>query len=383
MNTQERVSRPNIWELRTEASNAYTIIESSDLFSTKNSQLVTAAKLAPGERRLIVVDSRVDQLYGDEIRRFFAQHRIITRTVVMAAGEVNKTMDSVLRIIDAAEELGIRRYSDPIIAVGGGVVTDTTGAAAHIYQRGTPHIRIPTTLVGLVDAGIGLKVGINYGDRKNLIGGYQAALASLLDYKFLKTLPLRHIRNGLFEILKIAIVCDRELFELLEVNMTELVAQRLATPAGTEVIRRAVTGMLLQLRDNPFERELRRRVDFGHTFSPRIEMDSHGKLLHGEAVGIDMALCCGISVKRGLLDENSASRMATLLMSASLSLSNDLCDVRRLASALEETARHRDGSQHVFLPTSIGHGVFVEDIRYDDLIDAARWVEQLRQREQI
>ena len=326
-----------------------------------------------------MVDTSVHELYGDKIEHYLIERKVDSSVITMEAGEAQKSLKSVLRVVDAAEEFGLRRYSDPIIVIGGGVISDTVGFAAHLYQRGVPHIRIPTTLVGLVDAGIGVKVGVNYGNRKNLIGGYQAPLATILDRSFLRTLPARHIRNGMAEIIKIAIACDSRLFELLESNMTELLGEQLHTPAGREVVRRAVQAMLTQIECNPFERYLQRSVDFGHTFSPKIEMDSAGELLHGESVAIDMALCCQIAWQRNMLCQADMTRIFAVLMSAGLPLDHNLCTLPRLDLALADTVRHRDGMQHMFLPRGIGCGEFVEDIGFEDLTESLRAVKEFWQ----
>jgi 3-dehydroquinate synthase len=324
-----------------------------------------------------VTDGNVNLLYRQRLNRYFAERGAEIAIHVMPPGESQKSMESLVNIFDAIERFGIRRYSDPIFAIGGGVVTDTVGCAAHLYRRGTPHIRIPTTLVGLVDAGIGVKVGVNFRNHKNLIGSYQPPMISVMDRKFLATLPLRHVRNGMAEIIKIAIVCDSSLFDILESAMDELLDERLQTDLGFRVIDHSITAMLEQIRINPWEHELRRPADFGHTFSPRIEMDSNGSLLHGESVAIDMALCCGIALRRGLLDDVSASRIVDVLISAGLPLCHKLSTPPRLCRALEDTMSHRDGWQHIFLPTAIGRGVFVEDISVDDIEESLRWVCEL------
>jgi 2-epi-5-epi-valiolone synthase len=366
MNTYDE-SRSESWELKATLSETYPIIESESILDPGNGELSRVARLEPGARRLVVVDARVHELYGDRIEHYFAEREVDSCVITMEAGEAQKSLDSVLRVVEVAEEFGLRRYSEPIMAIGGGVISDTVGCAAHLYQRGVPHIRIPTTLVGLVDAGIGVKVGVNYGNRKNLIGAYQAPLAAILDRSFMLTLPARHIKNGMAEIIKIAIACDGRLFELLELNMTELLSEQLNTPVGREVIRRAVRAMLTQIECNPFERYLQRSVDFGHTFSPRIEMDSAGELLHGESVAIDMALCCQIAWKRKMLSQADVARIFAVLVSTGLSLDHNLCTLPRLGLALADTVRHRDGMQHVFLPLGIGYGEFVEDISFEEL----------------
>jgi 2-epi-5-epi-valiolone synthase len=347
----------------------YEVIRSCNAFEPGNRTLIDVARCTPGARRFLVTDDNVRSLYGEQIGRYFEAHDVEIHIHAMESGEQHKTLASVIAIIEALEEFGIRRFSDPIIAVGGGVVTDTVGLAAHLYRRGTPYVRVPTTLVGLVDAGIGLKVGVNFGGSKNIIGSFHSPLASIIDRTFLSTLPGRHVSNGLAEVIKIAIACDHELFELIE----SALQGDLPSSIDDNLIAQAIAAMLGQLQANPRERELRRAVDFGHTFSPGLEIDSAGELLHGESVALDMALSCGIAVRRRLLSNQSAARIVGALVTSGLPLDHRLCTPPRLRRGLEQATRHRDGSQHLFLPTRIGGGVFVEDVSSDEIAAAVGW----------
>ena len=118
------------------------------------------------------------------------------------------------------------RRKEPIIAIGGGVCLDVAGLAANLYRRNTPLIKIPTTVMAAVDASIGIKTAVNFHGRKNKMGTYCAPLAVFIDKTFLKTLGERHLSNGSAEILKMACIKDRDLFELLEKHSKDLVVNR-------------------------------------------------------------------------------------------------------------------------------------------------------------
>src|SRR5205823_4501971 len=160
--------------------------------------------------------------------------------------------------------------------------------AASIYRRGTPYIRVPTTLVAMVDAGVGVKTGINYRGNRNRIGTYFSPLASFIDRSFLLSLPDRHLRCGMAEILKVGIARDPRLFDLIETWGAALLRDRLQSAEGEEVMRRAIDGMLAELEPNLWERSLERAMDLGHTFGPVLEASTRGDLLHGEAVALDI-----------------------------------------------------------------------------------------------
>ncbi|MFL5355931.1 sedoheptulose 7-phosphate cyclase [Archangium sp.] len=328
-------------------------------------------------RRLVVIDANVDRLHGERIRRYFTHHGVKHNILTLPVSEAEKTMDSVFTVLRRIDEFGISRRHEPIIAIGGGVLLDIVGLAASLYRRSTPYIRVPTTLIGLVDAGVGAKTGVNHGAHKNRLGSYFPAKTTLLDRGFLETLDPRHIVNGLAEILKIALIKDRALFELLERHGPTLIEERLQgeTPesarGATQVIERAITGMLEELEMNLWEHKLERVVDYGHSFSPTLEMLALPELLHGEAVNIDMALTTLLSVQRGLIRPAEQQRIFTLMRALGLPVYHRLCEPSVLEAALADTVRHRDGLQRLPLAMGIGSACFVNDLQPSELYRAA------------
>ncbi|MFF9002246.1 sedoheptulose 7-phosphate cyclase [Streptomyces achromogenes] len=328
-----------------------------------------------GNRRFIVLDDHVERHYGDRLRTYLDAHGLEPTICVLAAEERTKTMDSVSHVVRALDTFGISRRHDPIIAVGGGVLLDIVGFAASLYRRSTPYVRVPTTLIGIVDAGVGVKTGVNFGSHKNRLGTYFAPALALLDRDFLATLDERHISNGLAEILKIALVKDMRLFSLLERHGTALVSSRMQARGAEgdvvqEVLERAIHGMLEELQPNLWESDLQRLVDYGHTFSPTIEMRALPDLLHGEAVGIDMALTTAIARRRGLVGAGEQRRIGAVMRRLRLPQYHPVCEVHSLAEALEDTVRHRDGLQRLPLPVGIGSARFVNDVVVEEIEQA-------------
>jgi 3-dehydroquinate synthase len=377
------------WTVEAVRQVRYHLVSSDHLFSPDNTTLLTGCPDAPlraGERRLVVIDENVDALYGAQIREFFAFHDIETTVLVLRADETVKQWDAVSRVVDAMNDFGIDRRREPVIAIGGGVLTDMVGFAASLYRRGTPYIRIPTTLIGLVDAGVGVKTGVNYDTGKNRLGTYAAATATFLDRSFLRSLDLRHISNGLAEILKMALIRSEELFELLEARGPEVRADRFQGSTGDlaqaadAIVAESIHLMLEELQPNLWESALERCVDYGHTFSPTIEMHALPELLHGEAVVIDMALTTALSALRGDVSQAQADRIFSVIRALGLPLWNDvLDDPGLLEAALRDTVRHRDGRQRLPLPVGIGRHRFVNDVDPAELRAAT---ELLRRRAQ-
>ncbi|MFI9326069.1 sedoheptulose 7-phosphate cyclase [Kitasatospora sp. NPDC052868] len=354
------------WSVRARQDVSYRVTQVTEVLSPANDALARAAGLTPGARRLVVVDEQVFALHGARIQEYFLSRKTVPHILRLPGGEQTKTIPSLEEIVRAADSIALARR-EPITAIGGGVLTDLVGLAAGLYRRGTPFVRIPTTLVGMVDAAVGAKNAVNFHGHKNRLGTYHPARDTLVDRAFLSTLDTRHISNGLAEIIKMAVIHDAALFDLLDAEAEQLVRRRLDGSAGQEVIRRAVGGMLEELEPNLWEHELRRAVDFGHTFSPGFEMAARPGLLHGEAVSIDMALSCALAVDQGLQSPADAVRVLRLLRRSGLPVWHPVCEVGLLWDALGESTRHRDGQQNIPLPVGIGKCVFVNELTEPEL----------------
>lgn len=367
------------WIVQTQQSVVYDVRIKTGLFDANDRDLIDVGSEGRSARlrRFVVIDEAVEALYGERIRQYFASHDVEAQIMSLDVSESAKTMQSVFDVVDGINSFGISRRHEPIIGIGGGVLLDIVGLAASLYRRSTPYIRVPTTLIGIVDAGIGAKTGVNYSSHKNRLGSYYAPKVVFLDREFLATLEPRELSNGLGEILKMALVKDRRLFELVEQHGAALIESRFQKhPVAREVLDRAIHGMLEELQPNLWEEHLERLVDFGHTFSPTLEMRALPSLLHGEAVSIDMALSTALSVARRLVSESEADRILTTMRAVGLPTSHELCQPDFLWEALEEAVAHRDGLQRMPLPVGIGDATFVNDVSLAELACAAAWLSE-------
>jgi 2-epi-5-epi-valiolone synthase len=363
------------WRVRAVTEASYEVRMCAGTLDPSRADLANAGATRQQRRRFVVVDENVYRLYGEQIRRYFAAHGFDITLKVVTVTEQRKTFDMVAKIARDIDDFGIDRRREPIIAFGGGVLLDVVGLTASLYRRGTPVVRVPTTLVGLVDAGIGVKTGINFNNHKNRLGTYSSAVLTLLDCSFLHSLPLRHISNGLAEVLKISLVKDAQLFELLEKHGPVLRAEKFSgcsRAAGDEVVRRAIQGMLEELQPNLWEARLERLPDYGHSFSPTIEMHVMPSLLHGEAVNLDMALTTVMAAGRGMMSRSERDRVLAVMSMLGLPCWHPAITAELLADALAETVRHRDGQQRVPLPVSIGHAHFVNDVSAAEIAVAVK-----------
>ncbi|GAA4958701.1 sedoheptulose 7-phosphate cyclase [Actinoplanes utahensis] len=358
---------------------SYEVRLCQDLFDHSNDQLVTAGAedVLPSRRRLIVVDARVHALFRERLRGYLDARGMSYRLCVLETTEPAKTMDAVFRVLSAMDDFGLSRRREPVLAIGGGVLTDIVGLAASMYRRSTPYVRVPTTLIGMVDAGIGSKTGVNFNRHKNRLGSYHPGAVTLIDPAFLAALPARHLRNGLAEVLKMALIRDRGLFRLLAADGSRLVTERMQSrgsaddgAAAQTVMRLAIDGMLKELQPNLWEQRLDRIVDYGHTFSPTLEMRALPELLHGEAVAVDMALSLVLARRRGMLTDDELTGARTVLANLGLPEWHPVCRPALLAEALADTVRHRDGRQLIPLTEGIGRARFVDDVTVAELTAA-------------
>ena len=259
------------------------------------------------------------------------------------------------------------------MAAGGGITLDLAALAANLFRRGVPCLRIPTTLVAAIDAGIGVKNAINFHRSKSRLGTYAAPYAVVVDPAFLSTLPDRQIRNGLSESLKIALVADRTLFELIEDNAFRFLMSKLRCAAGAELIQRSIRAMLLELSPNLYERTLDRSPDYGHTFSPIFEFAMDG-LEHGEAVALDMAIATALAVVMGILNVDDAKRILTVQSTLGLPIMRDEVTVDMLTRGIEDARKHRGGLLRMPVLCGIGHVIFLDEVSRLELHEALRFI---------
>lgn len=346
--------------LQSDLKRKHQIILTKDLFLPENSLFCETMQ---GRAGMIVISSRVDKLYGKKIRQYVAEKlpKMQDNILVIECGEKNKNNATIERIIAKADSIRLDRQS-PIVGIGGGICTDSCGLTASLFRRGVPHMKIPTTLVGLIDAGIGIKNGINFGSKKNLIGTFSPPEYSLIDHGFLPTLSNRHIICGVAEIIKMGIVVDKDIVTLLDSKGDLLVKTKFQYPVeeATAVIKKSILSMMRELSDNLFEIEsYKRAVDFGHTFSPYIESVSNYSILHGEAVSMDMALTCQLAYRLGIFPEATNEELFFLFERLNLPIYSELMEPSHLFESLKSIEAHRGGNLNLVVPTSIGAHTFI------------------------
>jgi 3-dehydroquinate synthase len=232
-------------------------------------------------------------------------------THFIRTGEQYKTLAEWQQILDA---MLLRQHerSTTLIALGGGMVGDMTGFAAACYQRGVNYIQIPTTLIAQVDAAIGGKTALNHPAGKNMLGSFYQPRCVIIDCDLLKTLAQREYIAGLAEVIKYALICDKDFFLWLENNMQNLLARDKS--ALLHAIQTSVSIKARIITQDEKETGLRSLLNFGHTFGHAMEAaNDYQNLLHGEAVAVGMWLACKLSVALDYLPVADFKRILRLL----------------------------------------------------------------------
>ncbi len=338
----------------------------------------TLSNLVAHRPVLLVSDLTVAAIYAPAWRRYSRQKLALAGELLLDLSEKSKAWNQVHDICGYALQCGLPR-NGVIIAVGGGVTLDVVGFAASIFRRGVHYLRIPTSLVGLVDVAVGVKQGVNSHGKKNLLGSFYPPLASINDYRFLKSLPAGEISCGMAEILKMALLRDPVMFEQLEQFGVDLVDSRFSRPPvlAEELLRRAELLMLEELAPNLFERTFARLVDFGHTFSPVIETATQHQIPHGRAVALDILISAALAVTLGHADTCLLKRLIALLPNLGLPVWDELVpssDV--LFDALPGIASHRGGSLNLILVAEPGRSLILHSLSRSDLNSALRLLKQ-------
>jgi len=357
------------WTINSSKNVCYEIKYMSNVFDVNDLTLVGNVT---NSRRLIIVDSFILQNYSKDIYSYFESNTSEFLLLPFVISEETKNMDTVFSIIECMEKFGLLRKSEPVIAIGGGSLLDAVGFACSIYRRGVPYIRVPTTLLSIVDVSVAIKTGVNHLGRRNRLGSYFPPDLVLLNRRFIESQSAREIANGLGEILKLAIINDLGLFELLENNSELLFIEKFQYGAiPVKIINKSILTMINNLQNNLWEQDLERVVDFGHSFSQLIEQRNLPDLLHGEAVALDCLLSCCISVSRGIMTHDELQRVYSVTKKLNLPTYHmDFANSRLISDSLADTVKHRNGNQNLPIPSGIGFSIFINDLNDDDIISA-------------
>ena len=318
-------------------------------------------EVAPHDRAAMFADQAIDGTHGPTARRSIESAGYELVSVTVPASEPTKNLDTVRSLYDSLLNARLERKS-PIVALGGGVTGDTVGFVAATYLRGVPLVQCPTTLLAMVDASVGGKVGVNVPQGKNLIGSFYQPQLVAIDTDSLATLPPRQLRCGLAECVKHGMIRDAQLFDWIEANIDAVTA--LDSDTVVELIERNVAIKAAVVMADEKEAGQRAHLNFGHTFGHAVEStQGYGGHLHGEAVSVGMVAATHLAVAAGRCPGDVADRLTRLLQRIGLPTSaDDLPPTDDLLDAMAMDKKVADGRLRFVLPDRIGHVDIVSDV---------------------
>lgn len=317
-----------------------------------------------GHQVLIVSNSEVASIYLKQIKHIFRKFQV--DEVIIPEGEIFKTLETTHLIYDCLINNKHLR-STTLVALGGGVVGDITGFVAACYQRGVNFIQIPTTLLAQVDASVGGKTGVNHPLGKNMIGAFHQPKAVFIDLCTLDTLPEREYLSGLAEVVKAALIQDREFFCWLEQHIPQLLIRE--RNALSHVIEQACAIKIKIVVADERDTNVRALLNYGHTFAHALEqITGYEQWLHGEAVAVGMVLAAQYAESIGWLDNKAVSRIKNILtmMKLPIRLPNSIAVMQMIACMGSDKKKDIVGIRLVLLK-DIGQAVLSQQIDHHTL----------------
>lgn len=314
------------------------------------------ATLGGKARRIAVVsEPRVAALHGARSLRSLRRAGHRATLVCVPTGERAKSAAHLARLWSAFAELGIGR-ADTVVALGGGVVGDLAGYAAASWLRGVEWIGVPTSMLAQVDSSVGGKTAIDLPEGKNLAGAFHQPSVVVIDPELLATLPMRHLRAGLVESVKMGMAVDAALFRAVERRIEALLDRD--PVALSDVVLRSVRAKARVTRGDERETEGGRRsaLNLGHTLGHAIEAClGYRRMLHGEAVGLGLRVAIRLSVQEVGLATETADRMIRILDSLGCPRTIPGLGIAPLLNAMARDKKGRNGKIRWVLTPRMGH----------------------------
>ena len=368
----------------------YPVHFTEHLFARDNPVFVQSiVRREPAKRHRVVVfvDSNVSASWPTlvhEVAAYAEAHaeslQLVGRPEVVAGGEQVKNDPALVTGLQRRlVELNIDRHAF-VVGIGGGAFLDMIGFVASTTHRGIRHIRVPTTVLGQNDSGVGVKNGINAFGMKNLLGSFAPPFAVLNDFDFLRTLHPRDKIAGIAEAVKVSLIRDGLFFEWLEGNADAL--HDCAPAAMARMIRRCAELHMRQIAHggDPFETGSARPLDYGHWSAHKLEGLTGHELRHGEAVAIGLALDTRYSVQVGMLATGGEDRVYKLLKHLGFYLWHPAMETRDeqgrliLLRGIEEFREHLGGDLTITLLRDIGRGEEVHAMDNNEILHAMAWL---------
>lgn len=306
-------------------------------------------------RAFLFTTPTVAELYGQQFISMFEHHFDDIQVEVLDLDEDRKSLETVTAILTILLH-GSAARKDVVIAAGGGVLLDTVSLAATLFRRGLSTVMVPTTLTAQIDAAIGVKNAVNFNGHRNLVGTFRYPDYVLVDPTYLKSLNYEDLRQGLAEIVKVALILDGSLFSFLhEVSLVDEADRGLKLSQCSDTLQDIIQTTRKSLATDLFETStLCRPLDFGHIISPELERKTNFSLRHGDAVALDIYFSSCLAYVSGVLDEEALGAIGSLLQALGLPCASPLIDHDLLEQAAKRVTATKGDVFRWPVPSGIG-----------------------------
>lgn len=323
----------------------------------------------PGARMVVLTDERVEGLYARRVLEGLRALNVECALISIPEGEISKSMECYQEVIARLQAARFDRRA-VLVAVGGGLISDLGGFVAASYMRGVRYVCVPTTLLAQHDAAVGGKVAVNTAWAKNFVGAFHHPSAVFCDPEVLRTLSDRDISAGIAEALKVALCGDPLLFSLIEEEVQAIQVRKDPRVLG-EVVSRSVETKLALLAPDPYEVDLRRALNLGHTFGHALETQTgYTLLLHGEAVGFGLAVATEVSRGRGRISHADAERIYRALLAHGLPPKVPYSELKGALHHFDAIRQVRGRQLNFVLPAGIGRVEIVPEVSTQEVSEA-------------
>ncbi len=322
--------------IEVKASRSYDILIENGLLATVGEQ---CRRVLRGKKVLLLTDETVGDLYLDSVCESLGRAAFEVHCLAVPVGEASKSTQTYLQVVSLLAAKGFTR-SDAVVALGGGVVGDLGGFCAATYLRGIGFVQIPTTLLACVDSSVGGKTAVNLPEGKNLLGAFYQPWLVLCDPQVLRTLPANVYADGMAEVVKYGMICDRALFEALESDGLD----------DAEIIKRCVAIKRNVVQADEHDHGCRQLLNFGHTVGHAVEKCSEFAISHGSAVAIGMAM-----VARATMKAEDTARLEALLKRCGLPVQCTFSAEALYKAACNDKKRDND-TLNLIVCEAIGEG---------------------------
>ncbi len=325
-------------------------------------KLSAVVDLSQYSKIAVITDENIKSLFLDRLLLVLPKDSV---SIILASGEKSKNIKSIEIIWKTLLENRFDRKS-LVINLGGGVITDMGGFAAGTYMRGIDFLNIPTTLLSMVDASVGGKTGIDFGNIKNLIGTFIQPMSVIIDVNFLDSLPEREFLSGFSEIIKHGLIKDKDYFE----KVTAKSLKGFDKEELVDLIYRSIEIKKEIIVSDENEMGLRKLLNFGHTIGHAFEalsLETLNPLLHGEAISIGMVAEAKLSVLESLLTQEEFEKIETAIIDAGLPTGVSGFEIENLIEKMKSDKKNEFTKINFTLLKNIGVGVYDRNVSDENL----------------